>query len=68
MKITTHHIIDIEAIRQLVSDEYFANEMKKRIGHQIDTAKIDTEIGNYKNKMKEVELNKTRLEHEYMLK
>ena len=31
---------------------------------QVDTTKIDAEIHNYENKLKEVELNKTRLERE----
>lgn len=31
---------------------------------QVDTSKIDTEIHNYENKLKEVELNKSRLERE----
>jgi len=54
----------IEAIRELVSDKYFAKEIKKRIGVQIDTRKIDQEIQNYEDKLKEVDLNKARLERE----
>lgn len=54
----------IEFIKDLVQDEHFAVEIKKKIGLQVDTTKIDTEIRNYESKLKEVELNKTRLERE----
>lgn len=54
----------IEFIKDLVQDEHFAVEIKKKIGLQVDTMKIDTEIRNYESKLKEVELNKARLERE----
>ncbi|RXI40144.1 recombinase family protein [Clostridium tetani] len=54
----------IEAIRELVSNETFAKEVKARIGTQIDTTTIDREIKNYKAKLQEVDLNKARLENE----
>ena len=54
----------VEVIRELVQNETFAVEVKKRIGVQIDITKLDDEIRNYENKLKEVELNKTRLEKE----
>ena len=54
----------IEFIKDLVQDEHFAAEIKKKIGLQVDTTKIDTEINNYENKLREVELNKSRLERE----
>ena len=54
----------IEFIKDLVQDEHFAIEIKKKIGLQVDTTKIDTEISNYESKLKEVELNKARLERE----
>ena len=54
----------IEAVKELVRDEFFVKEIKKRIGHQIDTSKIDREITNYESKLREVDLNKTRLEQE----
>lgn len=38
--------------------------IKKKIGLQVDTAKIDTEVYNYETKLKEAELNKARLERE----
>lgn len=54
----------IEAIRELVSNETFAKEVKSRIGTQIDTTIIDGEIKNYEAKLREVDLNKARLENE----
>ncbi|NMA65556.1 MAG: recombinase family protein, partial [Clostridiaceae bacterium] len=54
----------IEAIRELVSNETFAKEIKARIGTQIDTTTIDREIKNYELKLREVDLNKARLENE----
>ena len=54
----------IEVIKELVQDEHFATEIKKRIGIQVDTSKIDSEIKNYESKLQEVELNKSRLEQD----
>ena len=54
----------IEAVKELVSDKYFAKEIEKRIGMQIDTTVIDRELENYESKLKEVDLNKARLERE----
>ncbi len=54
----------IEAIRELVSNKSFAKEVKARFGKQIDTTQIDAELANYESKLKEVDLNKTRLERE----
>ena len=54
----------IEAVKELVSDKYFAKEIEKRIGVQIDTTAIDKELANYERKLKEVDLNKARLERE----
>ena len=54
----------VEVIKKLVQDEEFAVEIKRRIGVQVDTDKIDTELFNYENKVKEVEANKSRLERE----
>jgi len=51
-------------VKELVSDKYVAQEIKNRIGVQIDTSKIDKEIANYENKLREVDLNKARLERE----
>lgn len=52
----------VEVIKELVSDEHFATEIKNRIGIKVDTSQIDIEIKNYENKLREVELNKSRLE------
>ncbi len=54
----------IEAIRELVSNKSFAKEVKERFGKQIDTTQIDAELANYESKLKEVDLNKSRLERE----
>lgn len=54
----------VEVIKKLVQEEEFAVEIKRRIGAQVDTDKIDTELFNYENKLKEVEANKSRLERE----
>ena len=54
----------IEAVKELVSDKYFAKEIEKRIGVQTDTTAIDKELVNYESKLKEVDLNKARLERE----
>ena len=54
----------IEAVKLLVVDKSFAEEIRRRIGTQIDTSKLDQEIANYEAKMKEVDLNKHRLETE----
>ena len=48
----------------MVSDKYFAKEIEKRIGVQIDTTAIDKELVNYESKLKEVDLHKARLERE----
>ena len=54
----------VEVIKKLVQDEEFAVKIKRRIGVQVDTDKIDTELFNYEKKLKEVEANKSRLERE----
>ena len=54
----------IEAIREIVRNEEYAQAIKKRIGVQIDTKAVDKELESYQAKLKEVDLNKTRLERE----
>lgn len=54
----------IEAIREIVQNQEYANEIKKRIGVQIDTKEIEAELNGYMAKLKEVDLNKSRLEKE----
>lgn len=48
----------------MVKDERYTSEIKRRMGVQTDTRKLDSEIANYENKLKEVDLNKARLEKE----
>ena len=54
----------IEAIRELIKNQDFATEVKSKIGKQIDTSTLDRELKNYEIKLREVDLNKTRLENE----
>ena len=54
----------IEAIRELIQNQDFAEEIKSRIGKEIDTTTLNRELKNYENKLREIELNKTRLENE----
>jgi len=54
----------VEAVRELVRDQHFTQEMKRKIGGQIDTSNIDKKNENYEAKLKEVDLNKVRLERE----
>lgn len=54
----------IEAIRELIQNQDFAAEIKSRIGKEIDTSTLNRELSNYESKLREVELNKTRLENE----
>ena len=54
----------IEAIRELIKNQDFATEVKSKIGKQIDTSTLDRELKNYETKLREVDLNKTRLENE----
>ena len=54
----------IEAIREIVRNEEYAQAIKKRVGVQIDTKAVDKELEGYQAKLKEVDLNKTRLERE----
>ena len=54
----------IEAIRELIQNQDFAGEIKSRIGKEIDTTTLNRELKNYESKLREIELNKTRLENE----
>lgn len=53
----------IAAISELVNNPVFANEIKNRIGTQIDTVEINKELSNYIAKLKEVDANKRALEY-----
>ena len=50
------------AIKQLVTNEEFAKEIKNRIGTEIDTTEVDREIKNYESNLRQLESNKRRLE------
>lgn len=54
----------IEAIKEIVSDKYFAQAIKKRIVNIGKSYEIDNEIKNFENKLNEIEQNKARLEKE----
>lgn len=54
----------IEAIRDLVKDACLADYLIDKIGQQTDDAEIKKEIESYETKLKEVDLNKARLEKE----
>lgn len=61
--------IDIEPlvvalIKKIVSDKQFASEIQNRIGLQADSSAVDKELYNFRNKLREVESNKLRLEQE----
>ena len=53
----------IDAVKELVNNPIFAEEIKKRISIQIDTDEIDKEISEYITSLKEVETNKRTLEY-----
>ena len=54
----------IEAIRELIKNQDFAEEIKSRIGKEIDTSTLNRELKNYESKLREVDINKARLENE----
>ena len=54
----------IEAIKEVVSDKYFAKAIEAHIGNIGKDDKIDKEIANFENRLSEIELNKARLEKE----
>ncbi|MET1946894.1 phage head-tail adapter protein, partial [Enterococcus faecium] len=54
----------IEAIRELIKNQDFATEIKSKIGKEIDTSTLNRELKNYEAKLREVDLNKSRLENE----
>lgn len=54
----------IEAVKEIVSEKYFAQAIKDRIGSIGKNDCIDKEIRNFENRLNEIELNKARLEKE----
>ena len=60
LKVANWPGVTVEKVR----NEEYAQAIKKRIGVQIDTKAVDKELEGYQAKLKEVDLNKTRLERE----
>lgn len=54
----------IEAVREVVSEKYFAQAIQDRIRSIGKNDDIDREIKNFENRLNEIELNKARLEKE----
>lgn len=54
----------IEAVKEIVSQKYFAEAIKSRIGNLNNNDEIDREIKNFEIKLGEVGLNKAKLEKE----
>ena len=54
----------IEAVRALVKDPLFAEEVKARIGKEVDTTEIDREIENYNKHLKQIKNSKETLERD----
>ncbi len=52
----------VEALKELVRGENFAEEIKSRIGKDVNTELIDRELSGYKKKLAEVNTNKANLE------
>ena len=52
----------IEALKELVRGDNYADEIQSRIGREIDTELIDRELSGYKKKLSEVNTNKANLE------
>jgi site-specific DNA recombinase len=54
----------IDAVRALVKDPLFAEEVKAKIGKEVDTTEIDKEIENYKKSLRQYKKAIETLEHE----
>lgn len=52
----------IEALKELVKGENFAEEIKSRIGKDVNTELIDGELSGYNKKLSEIKTNKANLE------
>lgn len=62
---TERHLAEaVDVLNEVERNEEYAQAIKKRIGVQIDTKAVDKELEGYQAKLKEVDLNKTRLERE----
>lgn len=54
----------VEAVRALIKDPQFAQEIKDKIGKEIDTSEINKEIAAYRKSMKQAKAVKETLERE----
>lgn len=54
----------ISAVRALVKDPLFAEDIKGKIGKQVDTTEVDNELKGYKDSKKQCENTKETLEQE----
>ena len=54
----------VEAVRDLVRDPLFAQEVKNKIGKEIDTSEIDKELENYRKALKQAKAVKETIERE----
>lgn len=52
----------VEALKELVRGENYAEEIKSRIGKEINVELIDNELSGYKKKLLELKTNKANLE------
>lgn len=54
----------IKAVRALVKDPLFAEEVKARIGKEVDTTEIDKEISEYRKSLRQYKKAIETLQHE----
>ena len=64
LKTTDIEPVVVELIKELVKNKNLSDAINLRIDDRTDGNKIDQEIHNYRTKLKEIELNKSRLELE----
>lgn len=54
----------LNAVRGLVKDPLFAEEVKAKIGKEVDTSEIDKELGEYRKSLRQAKTAKDTLENE----
>lgn len=64
LKTTDIEPVVVELIRELVKNKSLSEAVNLRIDDRIDGGKVEQEIQNYRAKLKEIEINKVRLEME----
>ena len=64
LKTTDIEPVVVELIKSLVNNKHFSEAVNLRIDDRTDDSKVEMEIQNYRAKLKEIELNKVRLELE----